>query len=51
MGADDELSPLLRRLSGGDLSVGDVGGDEAEQPLLQDLRAIIHIVLLRGQLC
>lgn len=51
MGADDELSPLLCGFSGGDFSVGDVGRDEAEQAILEDLRAVIHKVLLRGQLC
>lgn len=51
VGVDDELNPLLCSLSGGDFSVGDVRGDEAEQAVLEDLRAVIHIVLLRGQLC
>lgn len=51
MGADDELNPLLCSLSGGDFSVGDVGRDEAEQAILEDLGAIVHVVLLRGQLC
>lgn len=50
VGVDDELSPLLCSLSRGDFSVGDVGRDEAEQALLEDLRAIVHKVLLRGQL-
>lgn len=51
MGADDELNPLLRSLSGGDFSVGDVGRNEAEQTILEDLGAVIHVVLLRGQFC
>lgn len=51
VGANDELCPLLCSLSGGDFSVRDVGGDEAEQAILEDLRAVIHIVLLGGQLC
>lgn len=50
VGVDDELSPLLSSLSGGDFPVGDVGRDEAEQALQEDLRAIVHKVLLRGQL-
>lgn len=50
MGADDELKPLLRGLGGGDFSVGDVGRDEAQQAVLEDLGAVIHVVLLRGQL-
>lgn len=51
VGSHDEMSPFLHRLGSADLSVGDVGGDEAEQAVLEDFRAIIHIVLLRGQLC
>lgn len=50
VGVDDQLDPLLGSLSGGDFSVGDVGRDEAEQAVLEDLRAVVHIVLLRGQL-
>ena len=50
VGAGDQLRPLLRGLGRGDFSVGDVGGDEAEQAILEDLRAVVHIVLLRGQL-
>lgn len=50
MGADDELSPLLCGFCRGDFPVGDVGRDEAEQAILEDLRAVIHKVLLRGQL-
>lgn len=50
VGVDDQLDPLLGSLSGGDFSVGDVGRDEAEQAVLEDLGAVVHIVLLRGQL-
>lgn len=51
MGADDKLKPLLCSLGRGDFSVGDVGGDEAQQAILEDVGAVIHVVLLRGQLC
>lgn len=51
MGVGDELSPLLCGLGGGDLSVGDVGGDEAQQALQKDLRTVVHVILLRGQFC
>ncbi len=33
----DEVSPFLHRPGGADLSVGDVGGDEAQQALQKDL--------------
>lgn len=33
----DEMSPFLHRPGGADLSVGDVGGDEAQQALQEDL--------------
>lgn len=51
MGADDELDPLLGGLRRGDLSVGDIGWDEVQQTVLEDLWTIIYIVLLRGQIC
>lgn len=51
MGTDDELHPLLSSLGGADLPVRDVGRDEAQQPLQEDVGAIIHVVLLRGQFC
>lgn len=50
MGCHNEVSPLLYGLGRADLSVGDVGGDEADKSLHQDLGSIVHIVLLRGQL-
>lgn len=46
VGADDKLEPLLASLGGGDLSVWDVGRDEAEQPFWKDLWTIVHIILL-----
>lgn len=46
VGADDELQPLLSRLGGADLPVRDVGWDEAQQSLQQDVGAIIDVVLL-----
>lgn len=49
VGTDDELSPLLQRLRRGDFSVGDVGGNQADQTIVENLSAIIHKVLLRGQ--
>lgn len=33
----DEMSPFLHRPGGADLPVGDVGGDEAQQALQEDL--------------
>lgn len=47
----DEMSPLLHRPGGADLSVWDVGRDEAQQALQEDLRAVVNVILLRGQLC
>lgn len=49
VGTDDELSPLLQRLRRGDFPVGDVGGNQADQTIVENLSAIIHKVLLRGQ--
>lgn len=49
VGTDDELHPLLSGLGGADLPVWDVGGDEAQQPLQEDVGAKVHVVLLRGQ--
>lgn len=46
MGVDDKLEPLLAGLGGGDLSVRDIGGDEAEQPFREDLWTVVHVVLL-----
>lgn len=46
VGADNKLEPLLASLGGSDLSVRDVGGDEAEQPFWKDLWTIVHVVLL-----
>lgn len=46
VGADDELHPLLGGLGGADLPVRDVGGDEAQQPLQQDVGAVVYVVLL-----
>lgn len=51
MGTDDELHPLLNGLRRADLPVRDVGWDEAQQPLQEDVGAIIYVVLLRGQFC
>lgn len=51
MGADYELEPLVGGLRRGDLSVRDVGWDEVQQAVLEDLWTIIYIVLLRGQIC
>ena len=50
MGGHDEVAPLLHSLGSADLSVGDVGGDEADQTLHQDLCSVVHVVLLGGQL-
>lgn len=47
----DEVSPLLHCLGCADLSVGDVGWDEAQQALQQDFWAIVHVVLLGRQFC
>ena len=47
----DEMSPFLHRPGGADLSVGDVGGDEAQQALQEDLWTVVDIILLRGQFC
>lgn len=47
----DEMRPLLHRPGAADLSVGDVGGDEAQQALQKDLRTVVHVILLRGQFC
>lgn len=49
MGADDELHPLLSGLRRADFPVRDVGWDEAQQAVQEDLRAVIHVVLLGGQ--
>lgn len=51
MGADDELHPLLGSLRRADFPVRDVCGDQAQQAVQEDLRAIINVVLLRGQFC
>lgn len=51
VGSDNELDPLLSGLRWADFSVWDVGGDEAEQAVLEDLGTVIHVVLLRGQFC
>lgn len=49
VGTDDELHPLLSGLGRADLPVWDVGRDEAQQPLQEDVGAKIYVVLLRGQ--
>lgn len=51
MCSHDEMSPFLHRLVGTDFSVGDVGRDEAQQTLQEDLWAVVDVILLRGQLC
>lgn len=50
MGSHNEVSPLLHGLGRADLPVGNVGGDEADKSLHQDLGSVVHIVLLGGQL-
>ena len=50
MGSHDEVGPFLHGPGGADLPVGDVGGDEAQATLQEDLRAVVHVVLLTGQL-
>lgn len=47
----DEMSPFLHRPGGADLSVGDVGGNEAQQAFQKDLRTVVDVILLRGQFC
>lgn len=51
MGAGDELHPLVGGLGGADLPVRDVGRDEAQQPLQEQVAAVVYEVLLRGQFC
>lgn len=51
VGADDELHPLLGGLRRADFPVGDVGRDESQQAVQEDLRAVIYVVLLGGQFC
>lgn len=50
MGSDGQLGPLLKRLQGCDLTVGNVSGHEAQEALQDHLRTVVHEVLLGGQL-
>ena len=50
VGGEDQRGPLVGGLGGGDLPVGDVGGDETQQAVLQDLWTVVHVVLLGRQL-
>ena len=51
VGSNGQLRPLLQRLQGCDFAVRDVGGHKVQQALQDHLRAIVHEVLLGGQLC
>ena len=50
VGSNGQLGPLLQRPQGRDLAVRDVRGHEVQQALQDHLGAIVHKVLLGGQL-
>lgn len=50
VGSNGQLGPLLQRPQGRDLAVRDVGGHEVQEALQDHLRAVVHKVLLGGQL-
>lgn len=47
----DKVGPFLHWLGRTDFPVWDVGRNEAEKTFNQDLRAVVHVVLLRGEFC
>lgn len=50
MRSHDELSPFLHGFGRADLSVRDVGWNKTQKALHKDLRAVVHVILLRRQL-